>query len=379
MAFGRGPLEGLVTVGVEFTTAFSGRRVLLTGHTGFKGAWLSHWLLSLGAELTGYALDPDTTPSLFADLALERSMDSRIGDIRDTASVAALVAEVRPEVVFHLAAQPLVRRSYVEPHYTFETNVIGTANVLEALRSADACVAFVNVTTDKVYANPETGEPFTEADPLGGHDPYSASKAASEILTAAYRDSFFTGPEMPAVATARAGNVIGGGDWAEDRLVPDCARALTRHEDIVVRSPDSVRPWQHVLEPLSGYLHLAAALIDDRSLAGAYNFGPHPESARSAGEVVESFVSAWGEGSWRAPEGGEHPHEAGQLRLDISKAQRVLGWRPVWGFDETITRAAAWYRAYDVGQDAATLVSADLSAYTTAALAAEAFGPGDRS
>ncbi|MDZ4655339.1 MAG: CDP-glucose 4,6-dehydratase [Coriobacteriia bacterium] len=350
-----------------FGEVFSGRRVLLTGHTGFKGSWLSRWLLGLGADVIGYALEPDTTPSLFADLELERSMDSRIGDIRDAERVAVLMAEVRPEIVFHLAAQPLVRRSYAEPRYTFEVNVIGTVNVLEAARECADCSAVVNVTTDKVYANRETGELFNEEHPLGGHDPYSASKAASEIVTASYRDSFFSAEGSAAVATARAGNVIGGGDWAADRLVPDCARALSGGSAVVVRNPVSVRPWQHVLEPLSGYLHLASVLLSNRSLAGPFNFGPDPEAARTVGEVAERFVSAWGEGSWHTPDLGEHLHEAAQLRLDISKADQVLGWRPVWGFDETIERTAAWYRAYSTGEDAAGLVEADLDAYVAAA------------
>ncbi len=351
----------------EFGGAFSGSRVLVTGHTGFKGAWLSRWLLDLGAELTGYALEPDTTPALFTDLGLAAAMDSRIGDIRDAERVAALIAEVRPDVVLHLAAQPLVRRSYAEPRYTFEVNVLGTVNMLEAVRSSESCRVLVNVTTDKVYANAETGEAFAEDRPLGGHDPYSASKAGSEIVTASYRDSFFSGPDTAAIATARAGNVIGGGDWAEDRLVPDCARALSAGRPLVVRNPDSVRPWQHVLEPLSGYLHLAASLLGDGALAGPYNFGPDPLAARTVGEVADRFVAAWGEGSWESPDLGAQPHEAAQLQLDIGKAERVLGWRPVWAFDDTIQRTAVWYHAYTGGEDAIALVEADFDAYLSAA------------
>ncbi len=365
-------MEGLVAVRTSFGGVFHGRRVLLTGHTGFKGAWLSRWLLDLGAEVTGYALDPNTAPSLFVDLSLESSVNSQIGDVRDAAVLAAVVAEVRPEIVLHLAAQPLVRRSYAEPRYTFETNVMGTVNLLEALRGCESCRAIVNVTTDKVYSNPETGEPFNETHPLGGHDPYSASKAGSEIVTASYRDSFFTGSGLPAVATARAGNVIGGGDWAVDRLVPDCVRALSSDELVVVRNPNSVRPWQHVLEPLSGYLCLAAALLGDDSLAGPFNFGPDPAEARSVGEVSERFVEAWGEGSWCAPDPGAHPHEAAQLRLDIGKADRVLGWRPIWDFEETVAHTAAWYHAYNKGEDAVGLVKADIDAYVAAARACAA-------
>ncbi|MDZ4168052.1 MAG: CDP-glucose 4,6-dehydratase [Coriobacteriia bacterium] len=350
-----------------FGGVFSGRRVLVTGHTGFKGSWLSRWLVDLGAEVFGYALEPDTSPSLFADLALHELVDSRIGDIRNAGGIAALVAEIRPETVIHLAAQPLVRRSYAQPRYTFETNVMGTANLLEAVRDCADCRVVVNVTTDKVYANSETGEPFGEDRPLGGHDPYSASKAASEILTASYRASFFSTPGTAAIATARAGNVIGGGDWSEDRLVPDCARALLAGSSIIVRNPASIRPWQHVLEPLSGYLHLAAALWCEEAEQGAYNFGPDPDSARTVGEVVDQLIATWGEGSWHAPELQEQPHEAAILRLDVRKAAQVLKWRPVWSFEDTVVRTASWYRAYATGQDASALVETDLEAYAAAA------------
>jgi CDP-glucose 4,6-dehydratase len=357
-------------VRTAFGGAFSGLKVVLTGHTGFKGAWLSRWLLDLGADVTGYALEPDTTPSLFEDLGLERLMDSRIGDVRDSERVAALVAQVQPQLVFHLAAQPLVRRSYAEPRYTFEVNTMGTVNVLEAVRACPACRAVVNVTTDKVYENPETGDPFNEAHPLGGHDPYSASKATSEIVTASYRDSFFSAAGGAGVATARAGNVIGGGDWAQDRLIPDCARALSAGDPVLVRNPSSTRPWQHVLEPLSGYLHLAAALLDDSSLAGPYNFGPDPRATQSVGEVVERFIGAWGAGAWDRPQDSPQPHEAGQLQLDIAKAHDVLGWEPVWAFGETVDRTAAWYRAFNEGEDPVGLVESDFDAYVAAARAA---------
>lgn len=355
-----------------FGGIFADKRVLVTGHTGFKGSWLTFWLLTMGARVTGYALEPDTTPSLFAELGLARDMDSRIGDIRDASALAKLAAECRPEIVFHLAAQPLVRRSYLEPRYTFEANVMGTVNTLEAVREAGHTRVVVNVTTDKVYENPETGVPFPEEHLLGGHDPYSASKAGSEIVTASYRDSFFFAPGSPAVATARAGNVIGGGDWAEDRIVPDCARALSAGMPVIVRRPAAVRPWQHVLEPLAGYLHLAASLLGDRSLAGAFNFGPDPLTACTVGDVVERFVTEWGEGSWEAPDPGDQPHEAGQLRLDIHKAGRVLGWHPLWDFDETVVRTARWYRAYHEGRSAAELVADDLDAYMAAARLAAA-------
>lgn len=355
-----------------FRNTFAGRRILLTGHTGFKGSWLARWLLDLGADVTGYALEPDTEPSLFADLGLDRALDSRIGDVRDAGALSALVTELRPEIVLHLAAQPLVRRSYAEPRYTFETNIMGTVNVLEAVRGCEDTRVVVNVTTDKVYENPETGAAFSEDGPLGGHDPYSASKAGSEIVTTSYRRAFFSGGAGPAIATARAGNVIGGGDWAADRLVPDCARALSAGDPVIVRNPDSVRPWQHVLEPLSGYLHLAASLLGDATLAGAFNFGPDPSVTATVGDVVGRFVAAWGEGAWETPEMGAQPHEAGQLRLDIEKSRRILGWFPIWDFEQTVDRTARWYRQYHGARAAADLVAEDLAAYGDAAHDAEA-------
>ncbi|MGB4441059.1 MAG: CDP-glucose 4,6-dehydratase [Coriobacteriia bacterium] len=350
-----------------FRNTFVGRRILLTGHTGFKGSWLARWLLDLGADVTGYALEPDTEPSLFADLCLDRALDSRIGDVRDAGALSALVTELRPEIVLHLAAQPLVRRSYAEPRYTFETNIMGTVNVLEAVRGCEDTRVVVNVTTDKVYENPETGAAFSEDGPLGGHDPYSASKAGSEIVTTSYRRAFFSGGAGPAIATARAGNVIGGGDWAADRLVPDCARALSAGDPVIVRNPDSVRPWQHVLEPLSGYLHLAASLLGDATLAGAFNFGPDPSVTATVGDVVGRFVAAWGEGAWETPEMGAQPHEAGQLRLDIEKSRRILGWFPIWDFEQTVDRTARWYRQYHGARAAADLVAEDLAAFGDAA------------
>ncbi|MHB1323596.1 MAG: CDP-glucose 4,6-dehydratase [Coriobacteriia bacterium] len=350
-----------------FGGAFAGRRVLLTGHTGFKGSWLSRWLLDLGAEVTGYALEPDTTPSLFEDLRLTDALDSRIGDVRDARAVDDVVSEVRPDVVLHLAAQPLVRRSYAEPRYTFETNVMGTVNVLDAVRRCEETRVVVNVTTDKVYENPETGIPFAEDDALGGWDPYSASKAASEVVTSSYRRSFLRGEAGAVVASARAGNVIGGGDWANDRLVPDCARALSAGKPVLVRNPASVRPWQHVLDPLSGYLHLVASLLSHPQLAGAFNFGPGPSSDAEVAEVVELFVRGWGGGTWESPLSDDQPHEAGVLKLDIGKAERMLGWRPLWDLGETVERTARWYRRYGERHPVDELVAEDLAAYRAAA------------
>ena len=347
--------------------AFSGRRVLVTGHTGFKGSWLSLWLLELGADVSGYALEPDTTPSLFADLDLANAVGHHAGDVRDADAVSRVVSRVRPEVVFHLAAQPLVRRGYDQPIYTLQTNVLGTANVLESVRECSATRALVNITTDKVYENPESGHEFVETDPLGGQDPYSASKACSEIVTACYRESFLTGRDAPvAVATARAGNVIGGGDWAADRILPDIARALLAGGPVEVRNPDSIRPWQHVLEPLFGYLMLAARLQEDgRGFASAYNFGPIQER-RTVRDVVERAIAEWGSGSWNMPP-ATGPHEAKTLRLDVHKAERDLGWTPVWGFEETIARTVRWYSEYgSCSASASQLCATDIEAFRLA-------------
>lgn len=366
----RGTLARLVSGLPLFGGVFAGQRVLVTGHTGFKGSWLTRWLLDLGADVTGFALEPDTEPALFRDLGLAAHMDSHIGDIRDTRALTDVFLECRPQIVLHLAAQPLVRRSYDEPVYTFETNVIGTVNVLEAVRQTPETRAVVVVTTDKVYENPETGLPFAETQPLGGHDPYSASKACAEIVTASYRSSFFEGGHGAAIASARAGNVVGGGDWATDRILPDCVRALSAGVPITVRNPASVRPWQHVLDPLSGYLQLAATLLRDGSAAAeAFNFGPDPSERHTVGDVVDRVVAAWGSGTWQSPELGVQPHEAGQLRLGIDKAREQLGWKPVWDFEATIDRTVGWYRSYaENPATAERATAADLSAYTEALL-----------
>jgi CDP-glucose 4,6-dehydratase len=368
LGVGIGSLEGLVEVGEDFGGVFSGRRVLITGHTGFKGSWLTSWLLTLGAEVSGYALEPDTSPSTFIEAHLARRMDSRIGDVRDADAVERLFTDVRPEVVFHLAAQPLVRRSYSEPLLTFATNVMGTVHVLEAARRCVDTRAFINVTTDKVYENPETGHPFREDDPLGGYDPYSASKACSEIVSASYRRSFLTATDGMLLATARAGNVIGGGDWSHDRIAPDIIRALVADESAVVRSPEAVRPWQHVLDPLAGYLRLAASLwAGERPHARAYNFGPESADQRTVRELVERMLASWGEGRWDdASAAHAQPHEAGLLALDNTRARDDLGWRPLWGFEAAVDRTVEWYRRFHEGRSAADLIRDDIEAYTEA-------------
>jgi CDP-glucose 4,6-dehydratase len=377
-------LEGLVSGGVTdritgmddlFAGAFKRRRVFVTGHTGFKGSWLTEWLLELGAEVTGYALDPPTTPSLFDELGLDGRIRHVFADVRDLDRLLVEMAASRPEVVFHLAAQPLVRQGYAVPVETFETNVMGTVNVLEAARGCAGLRALVNVTSDKCYENHETVRPYVEADPMGGFDPYSCSKGCSELVTAAYRRSFFAAPDAAVIASARAGNVIGGGDWAADRIVPDCVRALAASRPIEVRNPEAVRPWQHVLEPLSGYLWLAARMLEDgHALDGAWNFGPDPGEVVPVGHVADAVVAGWGSGSWFTPESSvPQPHEAGLLLLDISKARAGLGWRPTWSTERALAVTADWYRArHEDTTRVPELVAADIAAYMRDASAAGA-------
>jgi len=339
-----------------------GRRVLLTGHTGFKGSWLALWLLQRGATLTGLALEPDTSPALFEQLGLAGAFDSRIGDIRDAELVARTVREARPEVVLHLAAQPLVLASYEDPLGTFAANVMGTAHVLEALRRLDKPVTAVMVTTDKVYEDAGRRSRYREGDPLGGHDPYSASKAAAEIVIASYRRSFLAAANVK-VASARAGNVIGGGDWAESRIVPDLVRAIHAGQPLAVRNPASTRPWQHVLEPLHGYMILAERLDDDASQADAFNFGPPEGSERSVRDLVELALELWPGDTpgWRAARDANARHEARELALAIDRARDRLGWRPRWDFRRTVEETTGWYHD-GRGLDAASLRDLSLAA-----------------
>jgi CDP-glucose 4,6-dehydratase len=350
--------------------SYSERRVFVTGHTGFKGAWLAEWLATLGAAVTGYALDPPTQPNLFDALHLGNRLRHIVADVRDRDRLVAEVRAAQPSVVFHLAARALVRQAYEQPRETFETNVMGTVNVLEAARACPSVRAVVIVTSDKCYENLETGPPFRETDAMGGRDPYGASKGCAELVTAAYRESFFA--DGAAVATVRAGNVIGGGDWAPDRIIPDSVRALEAGEPIVVRSPDALRPWQHVLEPLSGYLQLGALLlVDGRRYEGAWNFGP-TQSDRPVRWVVERFLEAWGSGTWTTPEhAGEQPREAHLLSLDSAKAREQLAWAPVWDAPTAVRRTASWYREYyQAPAMARELVEHELQAYQDDARAA---------
>jgi CDP-glucose 4,6-dehydratase len=321
------------------------RRVLVTGHTGFKGSWLCLWLQRLGAEVIGYSTGSPSTPCMYELAGLGTAMTSINGDIRDTEAVRDAFAVHRPEVVIHLAAQPLVRRSYVDPVGTYASNVMGTVNVLDAVRHTGEVRAVINVTTDKVYENREWEWGYREDEPKGGRDPYSNSKACSELVTSAFRESFFGGDSRVAVATARAGNVIGGGDWGEDRLIPDIMRAALEREELMIRNPDAIRPWQHVLNPLSGYLKLAESLWESDELAGGWNFGPDDRDARPVRAILERLSELWGEPiPWRH-DGGSHPHEAMYLRLDSSKARVRLGWIPRWDLDQALESIVSWYKA----------------------------------
>jgi CDP-glucose 4,6-dehydratase len=352
--------------------SYSGRSIFVTGHTGFKGAWLAEWLATLGAEVTGYALDPPTQPNLFDTLHRGDRMRHLIADVRDRDRLVAEVQAAQPSVIFHLAARALVRQAYKEPRETFETNVMGTVNVLDAARACPSVRAVVIVTSDKCYENRETGRAFLETDPMGGRDPYGASKGCAELVTAAYRESFFAGGA--AVATARAGNVIGGGDWAPDRIIPDSVRALAAGEPIVVRNPEAIRPWQHVLEPLSGYLQLGALMLaDGPRYEGPWNFGPTDQgSDRSVRWVVERFLGEWGPGSWTTPvTTQDQPYEAHRLSLDSGKAREQLAWAPVWEPETAVRRTAAWYREYyRAPASARELVDDELQAYHDDARAA---------
>lgn len=357
-----------MTIDAKF---WRGKRVLLTGHTGFKGAWLALWLHRLGARVTGLALPPPTQPNLFDLAGIAADLEAHIlCDIRDATALAEHVRAAQPEILFHLAAQPLVRAGYRAPLDTLSTNIMGTAHLLDALRDLDSARVAVMITTDKVYRNLEHPYPYREDDALGGHDPYSAGKAASEIVIASYRDAFLAGQGV-AVASARAGNVIGGGDWAEDRLIPDAVRAWSMGATLSVRRPEAIRPWQHVLEPLAGYLTLAQRLWERPELAGAYNFGPPTHEAASVRAVVELARAAYGRGDIRYGDGDEGPHEAGWLALEVARARTELGIVARWSLPESIARTLDWYRRQGQGEAARRLCASDLDAFETPQPAAE--------
>ena len=344
--------------------AYRGKRVFVTGHTGFMGSWLCRILLNAGAELTGFALDPPTQPNLFTLADIAPHMRSVTGDIRDGEALQRAYREARPEVVLHLAAQPIVRESYRDPRKTFETNVMGTVNLLECVRLYGSAVSVLNVTTDKVYQNREWCWGYRENEPLDGFDPYSNSKSCSELVTHSYRVSFFSGVNAPAVSTARAGNVIGGGDFAPDRIVPDCVRAVSEGKPIAVRNPYSIRPYQHVLEPLAAYLLIARRQWEDRSLEGAYNVGPDDSDCITTGELAERFCQSWGEGAtWISQAEANAPHEAATLRLDCSKLKTALGWKPRWNAAQAIDRTCEWTKSYVSGARVADVMDAQIAAY----------------
>ena len=347
----QGAVEGVERL-MSIMDFYRGKRVFLTGHTGFKGTWMSRLLVNAGAILTGYALEPPASPSLFEMAGLEGRMTSVIGDVRDYGALRSAFEAARPEFVIHMAAQPIVRDSYKDPRYTYETNVMGTVNLLECVRTSDCVRSFLNVTTDKVYLNREWPWGYRENEMLDGYDPYSNSKSCSELATHSYKNSFFNGPDAPAISTARAGNVIGGGDFANDRIIPDCVRAAKEGRDIVVRNPSSTRPYQHVLEPVAAYLTILRRQWEDPSLAGWYNVGPDECDCVTTGDLVDLFVSHWGNGlKWIHPAGNQGPHEANFLKLDCSKIKNAFGWKPTWHIEKAVEMTCAWTRVWLSGRD----------------------------
>jgi CDP-glucose 4,6-dehydratase len=347
LANGRGAVDDLV-VNPSF---WRERKVLVTGHSGFKGSWLCLWLEQMGAEVVGFSAGPPSSPCLYELAGVGERIASFEGDIRDTDRVRAVVADQLPEIVIHMAAQPLVRRSYADPVGTYATNVMGTVNVLDAARHCDDVRVVVNVTTDKVYQNREWEWGYREDEPKGGRDPYSNSKACSELVTSAYRDSFFAPDASVSVATVRAGNVIGGGDWGEDRLIPDIVRAALGDAELHIRNPGAIRPWQHVLNPLSGYLRLVESLWESDELADGWNFGPEERDARPVHWIIERLSELWGREIPWTHDGGSHPHETMYLRLDSSKARVRLGWVPRWDLEQALASIVTWYKAFQAGED----------------------------
>ena len=348
---------------VAVTEAFwRDRRVLVTGHTGFKGSWLTLWLSAMGAEVTGLSDGMPTDPCLFELARVHEDVRTIRADVRDAAAVRHAVTECRPEVVLHLAAQSLVRRSFQEPRETFAVNVMGTVNVLDAVRVVPGVHAVVNVTSDKCYENRDWEWAYREDEPMGGHDPYSSSKGASELVTSAYRRSFFADPDGPRLASARAGNVIGGGDWGADRLIPDIMRSALAGETAQIRNPHATRPWQHVLNPLSGYLVLAERLWTDPAAATGWNFGPAEDESRPVGWIAERLQALWPDVAWAA-DPAEHPHEAHHLRVDSARARARLGWAPGWALERALESIAEWYAALRAGQDMRDVTLAQLAAF----------------
>lgn len=351
-----------------FNNFYKNRKVFITGHTGFKGSWLSLWLQSLGAKVSGYALEPIAQPNLFELAGIDDLVDSTIADVRNSATLLDALQTAQPEIVIHMAAQPLVRESYQNPVETYEINVMGSVNLFEAVRQCDSVRAVINVTTDKCYENREWIWGYRENEPLGGYDPYSSSKACSEIVTAAYRQSFFNTNNYErhgvALASARAGNVIGGGDWSADRLISDCVRALLKEEKIRIRNPFAIRPWQYVLEPLSGYLLLAKKLYEDGTqYSEAWNFGPNDTDAREVGWIVKQLCDKWGDGALYEVDQGEHLHEAINLKLDCSKSRALLNWQPCWNLEQTLGSIVTWTKGYQSGSDVRIMCLEQIASY----------------
>lgn len=345
-------------------TFYNGKKVFITGHTGFKGSWLCRILMNAGAQVTGYSLDPPTEPSLYRIAGIEKGITSIIGDIRDYKALNDAINQSQPEIIFHLAAQPIVRDSYRNPVYTFETNIMGTVNILECARNCESVKSVLNVTTDKVYLNREWEWGYRENEMLDGYDPYSNSKSCSELVTHSYKNSFFDEKGV-AVSTARAGNVIGGGDFANDRIIPDCVRAAFSHQEILVRNPNSIRPYQHVLEPLFAYLMIAEKQFEDGSYAGYYNVGPDEGNCIQTGELVDYFIKYWGEGIRMTVGNVNGPHEANFLKLDCSKIKRVFGWKPCWSAEKAVEKTVEWTRTWQKGLDVGFCMDRQIHEYST--------------
>lgn len=341
---------------------YKGKSIFITGHTGFKGTWMTKMLVMAGAKVTGYSLAPPTSPNLYEMTNLEQNITSIIGDIRDQKKLSQAFQKANPELVFHLAAQPIVRDSYQEPVYTYETNVMGTVHILECVRQSDTVKSFLNITTDKVYLNKEWEWGYREEDPLDGYDPYSNSKSCSELVTHSYKNSFFADKKV-AISTARAGNVIGGGDFANHRIVPDCVRAAIKGEEIVVRNPNSTRPYQHVLEPLGAYLMIAENQYKNADYAGYYNVGPDEKDCVTTGQLTDLFCRLWGEGACWVNRHEEGPHEANFLKLDCSRIKNVFGWKPVWGVEEALQKVVEWSKIYAAGKNIEECMEQQIEAF----------------
>lgn len=357
-----------MNVNLLYSNVYKGKKVLITGHTGFKGSWLCILLNKLGAEIYGYALEPPTNPNLYTEAKLDDFVNSTIGDIRDYSNLLKVVRNIKPQIVIHMAAQPLVRESYKRPVETYEINVMGTVNLLEACRNTSSVKAIVNVTTDKCYENQEWHWGYRENEPMGGYDPYSNSKGCSELVTSCYRNSYFHRTNYSehgvAIASARAGNVIGGGDWAIDRLIPDLIKSLEENKDVIIRNPSAIRPWQHVLEPLNGYLQLASKLyIEGSNFSESWNFGPNEEDIKDVEWITKTFCEQWGNNGNYKIDKNQHPHEASLLKLDCSKAKSLLGWYPKWNILTTIKSIVDWYKSFESGENAKVLTERQIELF----------------